>query len=43
MECVNEKFWGKTMLETSTSPTVMLTVVDAEPTELLAQTVNTAR
>ena len=30
------------MLETNTSPTVMLTVVDAEPTELLAQTVNTA-
>ena len=30
------------MLETVTSPMVMLTVVDAEPTELLAQTVNTA-
>ena len=30
------------MAETPTSPMVMLTVVDLEPTELFAQTVNTA-
>ena len=30
------------MAETPTSPMVMLTVVDFEPTELFAQTVNTA-